>query len=100
MKIVIKIRAAYANSRHENERLMLMAEEEPEGVFSRYSDSPEVPFKGLGAFVGLEDFSGAGPTVNLVPHCSQKLLEPGFLAPHFPHTLVSDIQNSLDDEGI
>jgi hypothetical protein len=32
----------------------------------------------------------------LDPHCSQKLLDAGFFNPHFSHTLISAIRDSLD----
>src|SRR5579871_192734 len=65
---------------------------------SRGSGSPEA-FKGFagdaGAFEGLEFFSGSGAADNLAPHCSQKPLAAGFLAPHLGHVFVSGMGGIL-----
>jgi hypothetical protein len=66
-------------------------------AFSRDSSTGaggDFKFLGAEAMEDLEAFSGeAAPS--LAPHCSQKLLEAGFLASHLGHTFVSGIQNSL-----
>jgi len=45
-------------------------------------------------FSGI-DGGGVWEEVNLLPHCSQKLLEAGFFVPHFPHVLTSGIPELL-----
>ena len=37
--------------------------------------------------------------LNLLPHCSQKLLDDGFFVPHFPQSLTSGINRLLDRQN-
>jgi hypothetical protein len=54
--------------------------------------------EGEGCFFSAfsEEGGGGAAEVNLLPHCSQKLLEAGFFAPHFPQILTSGIPELLE----
>jgi hypothetical protein len=54
----------------------------------------ETGFEGFEAW-DLGVFSSIEPAVSFEPHCSQKLLDGGFLAPHLLHNFASAIRKLL-----